>query len=172
MTRSLLARINAPTAHLSTTRDWQVSKIYGFEQFWFAKEKRVSAEEALKIIGDLSRHWGMFVTPIFPECEMDNGGEAWAVSKRAAAINISHSHLYPSILVHEFSHGIVECTREFNEHGKKIKDPGHGALWAGVYAHNIDRILKKDIRGPLLTHNIKVADQDTIEEFRGFFKSA
>lgn len=114
----------------------------------------------------------MFVTPIFPECEMESGGEAWAVSKKAAAINIPLTNLYPSVIVHEFSHGIVECTREFNDHGKKIKDPGHGALWSGTYVHNIERILNINIWGPLLAHNIKVTDQDTIEEFRGFFKSA
>jgi len=172
MHKNLVAAFNAPLKHLKANKDWQVAKVNNFEGGWFNKEKTINVSEALCIIRCLEQHWGIYITPIFPEYEWDNLGEAWSISHKCAAINVSAKHIYPSTIIHEISHGIVECAKQFHYNGNKIKDPGHGPLWTGVYAYNIMKILKKDITGPMGLYKIKQVPQDHIIEFREYFKKA
>lgn len=172
MHKNLIKEINFSLKQLKADRDWQVTRVSNFEGDWFKKEKTINPAEALRIIGRLERHWGIYITSIFPEYEWGNYGEAWPVSHKCAAINVPATKIYSSSIIHEVSHGIVECAKLFHRNGKKIKDPGHGTLWTGVYAYNTMRILEKDITGPMALYNIKQAEQNCISDFRDYFKSA
>jgi len=171
MDKKLISSLNMPSKHLKALRDWQATKVNTFEGKWFTKERKIKIPTALDIINRLENHWNIYVSPIFPEYKWHNFGEAWPVSYRCVAINVSAKELFASTVIHEVSHGIVECAKTFHKNGRKLKDPGHGAIWCGVYAYNTMLITNKDITGPLALHNIKQVNQDDILKFRDYFKN-
>lgn len=170
MGRSLVLEINKYSKNLKANRDWQVSKVYNLENVVFKYEKIIEQHEANKLVRKLERHWKILITDIYPVCDREYAGETWPINKRAAAINILANYLYPSTVVHEVSHGIVDCCTTFYK--KSIKEPGHGPLWCGVYLYNLKYALGLDIEKEFENKSIIFAKSDTIQRFREYFISA
>jgi len=168
MGTDLIREINQYTKNLKCKRDWQVSRVYDLEHKVFAKEAKIARHEASKIVKKLERHWNMLITAIYPEGDDEYAGETWPISKKAAALNVYSNGLYPSVIVHEVSHGIVECCTKF--HSNKLKEPGHGPFWCGVYAYNLNYILGTNMAEEFDRASIRVVDLETIEKFRHYFK--
>lgn len=169
MRKDLIRNINYYTKDLKSKRDWQVSRVYKFENTFFKNEKGISVAEANKIVRKLERHWNMLITQVYPEYEEAHGGDSWPIGRKSSAINVYSTSLYPSVIVHEVSHGITECTKKF--HSPNIRDPGHGALWCGVYVYNIKLITGLNIEQELLSRSIRVVDRATIQTFKEYFKN-
>ena len=169
MGRSLVLEINKYSKNLKANRDWQVSKVYNLEHEFFNNEKKIEQYEANRIVRKLENHWKILITEIYPEYEREYAGETWPINKKAAAINIVTKYLYPSVTIHEVSHGIVDCFTVF--HKNTIKEPGHGPFWTGVYAYNLKLILNKDIREDFKKYSIRSIPHETVQKFREYFIS-
>lgn len=169
MDNDLIRNINQYTKNLKGKRDSQVSRVYALENKLFKKEKLIFQVEASKIVRKLENHWKILITQIYPEYEGEYEGETWPINKKSAAVNISANGLYPYMVIHEVSHGITECCTMFHE--KRIKEPGHGPFWCGVYAYNLNYILNYDITCKFDQHKIRYVDRGVIEDFRQYFKT-
>ena len=170
MIHGLIRRANNYFAGLNAIRDYQVSNIINLEHE-FLSSNTITPGEASQLVKKLERRWGVMVIQIYPEYKFydDNTlGESWAVSKRVAAINIPVDYLYPYTVVHEYSHCVVECFREF--HTKTLKEPGHGPLWAGVYKYNMAVGLQVDMTDLFEEHKIKTVSPDIVADLKTFFR--
>ena len=170
MGKGLVREINQYTKNLKCDRDWQVKRVYNFEHRVFAKEKVVPQHEANKIVKKLERHWKILITQVYPESNREYEGESWTISSKAAAINVVTKALYPSVIIHEVSHGIVDCFTEF--HKPTVKEPGHGPFWCAVYLYNIQYILGLDLTNEMKFDRIRVANPETVHRFRDYFINA
>lgn len=170
MNRSLVREINQYTKDLKCKWDWQAHRIHKFDTDFFKKEKKIFPYEANLIVHDMEQHWKILITTVYPEYQGQHFGEAWPVSRKAAAINISKDYLYPSTVIHEVSHGIVECCTTF--HKSSIREPGHGAFWAGVYAYNLKHFINQDVTEEFSNCSIRSISEETVEKFRSYFISS
>lgn len=173
MERGLVREVNSYLTGLQGHRDWQKSKICNLEHRKFIFQDTISPVESNKIVKKMERFWGILVNQIYPEFKFYYDGhtlaESWPVSSKACAINIPVEFLKPYIIVHEVSHGIVECSRVF--HSKGIREPGHGPFWSGIYAYNLKHFLKIDISEEMRDNGIRLAEEETILKLRNHFKS-
>jgi hypothetical protein len=172
MGRGLVREINSYLKGLEAKTDWQQSKIYNIDHYLYKTENIINPTESNKIVKKLERHWGILVNQIYPEYKFyDDGtmGESWPISKKTCAINIPLNHLKACTLIHEFSHGITECAKIF--YSKSLKEPGHGPMWCGIYAYNLNLILGIDIESKMRENGVRYIEEETVSKIRKHFLS-
>lgn len=155
------------------SKDFQRNKVYNLHDK--IPEDIISEHECHKIVRRLDSQWNIYTTDLYPETciygEKDCVfAEGWPLNKRHAAIQIPRIMATKSITAHEHAHGVLEC---FLHNDKtSIKDPGHGPLWAGIFAWNLSKVLKRDyseVKDVLEQFKVLVIDEDTILTFRKLF---
>lgn len=150
-------------------KEFQRSKIYGFHEA--LAEEYVKPNVCHSIVKKLDKYWGIHTTELYPEKWSEFCAEGWPLSKRYSAIQIPHKMMTLSYVVHEHSHGVVECFLNY-DNIKEIYDPGHGVLWTGVFGLSFSHVLNvsySDITEKLESYKISLVDEPTVLAFRELF---
>jgi hypothetical protein len=170
MGRGLVREINAYLQGLKGNKDWQRSRIYDIDYELYKSQTSIIPVESNAIVKKLENHWKILVNQIYPEFTFYNDGtmgESWPVAKKACAINIPLQNLKPCTVVHEVSHGISECAKTFHSPG--LREPGHGPMWCGIYAYNLNLVLGIDIRDKMNDNGIRSISEETVLKIRKHF---
>lgn len=150
-------------------KEFQRSKIYTFHED--LKESHIKPNVCHSVVKQLDKYWRIKTTELYPERWDDFSAEGWPLAKRYAAIQVPHTMMTLSYIVHEHSHGVVECFLNYDDI-KDITDPGHGVLWTGVFCLSFSKILDvsfNDITNKLEKYGISWLDEDTVIKFRELF---
>lgn len=172
LTKELKECINNSLEGCKATKDFQTSRVYEFHTD--LKEKLISPDQAKTIVKKLDRLWKIKTVALFPEKWDDLYGYGWPLSKREAAIQLPPDLVTPSFVIHEHSHGVVECFKTFFKEGSGIREPGHGPLFCGVLAFNMYWTSGKpfvDIEEQMRYYALRVLDKDAILTFKRIFKT-
>lgn len=172
LTKELVESVDNCLNGCKSTKDFQTSRVY--EYHTDLKEKIIKTEKAREIVKRLDRLWRIKTISLFPEKWEEEEGYGWALSKREAAIQLHPELVCPSFVIHEHSHGVVECFRNFYPASSNIREPGHGPLFCGVLAFNMHWITGKpyvDILEEMRYYSLRVLDKDSVLTFKRIFKS-
>lgn len=176
LTKELKESINNSLEGCKATKDFQTSRVYQFHAD--LTETLIPSDKANKIVKKLDRLWRIKTVALFPEkWAPENGyyvGHGWSLSKRQAAIQIPPELLTTSYIIHEHSHGVVECFKDYFKESSDIREPGHGPLFCGVLAFNLYWITGQsyvDIEEQMRYHSLRVLDKNSVLTFKRIFKS-
>lgn len=172
LTKELREAVDNCLDGCKATKDFQTSRVY--EYHTDLNEKIISPERAKKIVKKLDRLWRIKTVTLFPEKWDEEYGYGWPLSKREAAIQLPPDLIAPSFVIHEHSHGVVECFKNFFKHSTNIREPGHGPLFCGVMAYSLYWTTGKpyvDIEEEMRYYALRVLGKNSVETFKRIFKS-
>lgn len=172
LTKELKKAVDDCLEGCKATKDFQTSRVYEYHAD--LNEKTIKPEKAREIVKRLDRLWRIKTIALFPEKWGEEEGCGWALSKRQAAIQLHPKLVCPSYVIHEHSHGVVECFRNFHKQFSGIREPGHGPLFCGVMAFSIHWITGQsfvDIEEQMRYYSLRVLDKNSVLTFKRIFKS-
>lgn len=150
-------------------KEFQRSKIYSFHEKLL--EEHITPNVCHSIVKKLDRYWGIHTTELYPEKWTEFCAEGWPLAKRYSAIQIPHSMMTLSYVIHEHAHGVVECFLNYDDI-REIKDPGHGVLWTGVFCLSFSKITNvpyESFANKLQDYKISLLDEESVLQFRELF---
>lgn len=175
LVRSVQISIDESLGACKAKTDFQASRVYKFHEGF--EEAVISHSAADEIVKKLDRCWNIKTTALYPVKWSSETGydisEGWSLDKRKAAIQISPRMMTASTIVHEHSHGVIESFKTYFPEAKKIREPGHGALFCGVMAFNLGKIWGipfNYIVAEMEDYSLRVADIQTVKKFRRIFR--
>ena len=137
---------NHPLPTLPNTLDWQDSVIGDFHNEFYKKELEIDQAEANAIVRKISQKWSLRIEQLYP-ANSSNMKYSWgsALGPRHGVIWIDSDMMYPSYVLHELAHVVVECFIDYDLKGKsKLREEGHGILYSSVLYHWLEEYYQDD----------------------------
>lgn len=158
--------------------DWQEDEFVSFHNSFFNREEAIDKSDASEIVRNMSQAWGVRIEQLYPE-EPSKMNYSWghSLGARHGVIWVEPNMMYPSYILHEIAHVLIECFINYDLKGKsKIKEEGHGVLFGAImhnwlttfYANNDNAmsLLKYWFKPPRLF----IAPPEAYDEFKKLFK--
>jgi len=132
--RKLVQGVNKthPLPKSKNQNDWQESKFIKFHGELTKVETVIDLSEASRIVRNVSQKWSIRIEQLYPE-KVSNMNYSWAtkLGPRHGVIWVDSDMMYPSYILHELAHIIVECFICYDLKNKStIREEGHGILFA------------------------------------------
>lgn len=159
--------------------DWQEDIFTKFHDSFYKRESIIDQAGANKIVRLASQKWGLRIEQLYPEAP-SSMHYSWGktLGPRHGLIWVEHNMMYPSYVLHEIAHVVVECFIEYDLKGKsKLREEGHGILFAATlcnwlreyYADDESAMISLDywFKPP----RIHMASEESYEHFQKLFKN-